>query len=281
MRSTALLAMTVLLALVGASCDTTQPLQADPQFLELRVDASDVSNAAFFDVYDGTSDCNNDGLPDDDDMDGEPDTFLWCLTRTGPLPTGTTQGFPWNFTVEVTIVRSTSTEREALTSELARDSFELSITPSDTRTQWTVEPPGPLPPIFESGCRFDFANPRVRTTVFRDVLASTSNPISTLNPIDYGTKGSGLCSNSDPGGPVIDAITSGDTFPFPIALGKGDSITVKIVRDDEAPDGIDDVAGVGPGISANLVLNDQNLQVDGQTSATAQNSSFSFNYTSR
>jgi hypothetical protein len=273
----------MLLVVTGNSCDTTQPMQAETQLVELYVDAGGLpngSNTRFFNVYDGMADCNGDGEPDDDDMDGQPDVFLHCLTRTN-RPSGGPNGLPWNYTVEVSIVRNDATGPERITSEQAMANPTFSLTPSDTRTNFSASPPPDLAPINLAGCRFTFSNKRIRTAINQTVLAATYNPLAIINPSQYGTEGTGLCSTHDPGPPVVDRLTGTD-YPYVIALGKGETLTVKIVNAVTAPDGVTpgvDFPAPGPSVNARLFLNGKNLNI--QNASAAPGGDFSVTYTSR
>jgi hypothetical protein len=280
------MACVFVLAVLTSSCDTIQPLLAEQQLIELQFDSSAITSVPFFDVYTGTSDCNGDGLPDDDDMDGVPDTFLFCLDHDAFITPREARGFPWNYTVEITILPADGVLPELITSMQAAASSQFSLTPSDTRTSFggIVQP---QPPIRIGACEFSFFGGRIRSQVFGgfdgepSVLASTTNPLAVLRPDPYGIKGMGLCSVSDPGPPVVDSI-SGSTYPFPIILDKGATVTVKAIRAIDPPDGVVDyLPSDGPGLSAVLTLGGTRLRVLGKDSADASSPDISFSYTSR
>jgi hypothetical protein len=112
-------------------------------------------------------------------------------------------------------------------------------------------------------------------------MASTSNPLSTLDPATYGTKGKGLCSVFYPGPPGLDR-DAGAAYPFPITLHKGDTVTVGARRAVDGPEGLDIQNPPGPSISATFTLDGTGVNVRGTTSSEpGPGEGFTFSYTTR
>ncbi|HXV77906.1 MAG TPA: hypothetical protein VD788_16465, partial [Candidatus Polarisedimenticolaceae bacterium] len=91
----------------------------------------------------------------------------------------------------------------------------------------------------------------------------------------------GLCSTADPGPPVVDSL-SGSTYPFPLQLPKGGTVTVKAIRSDVAPPGVAGFSPAGgPVVSAQLLVNGTPVSVDGTTTSPNSQTGISFSYSSR
>ncbi|MCP3979878.1 MAG: hypothetical protein GY716_11265 [bacterium] len=272
------LALTVALALT--SCDTTQPLQVGSQTLTL-VTSSAGGRVLLFDVWEGFEDT----LDGDDEPDPGTETFLWCLyvfgggaepERLDVSPTS----IPWAFGIEVRRIPAGET-----TSELVSLPESAELTANLTVYDETLQQPAfpPLPEIVEQNRTFKFRAPRRVTALNREVVAATSNTLSTLNPAAYEV-GSGLCSRSDPGLPVVD----GGTPPLDVEVGKGDSILVTVTRgpllDGQFLDHNDEpmITLFPSGITTTVRLDDVPVTPQGNSTTGAdEGDSASFSYTSR
>lgn len=278
MRSISRLACVLLLALVSLSCDTTQPLQFGEQGFTVDMRATGTI-VRLMNVYTGYEDNDGDGQPD-----GE--TFLFCLWRVSTDPNNpgiVTRGptsVPWGYFIEISRIPAGETEPELIVSQAAVSDETANITEYD-QTDSIFGPISPLPPITIDDRTFKFENPVIRTEAFETVMASTSNPVSTLDPGNYGAKGSGLCSVFYPGPAGIDR-PSGAAYPFPVTLDKGDTVIVGARRANDGPQGLGVVNPPAPGLAATFKLDGSAVTVKGTlSSAPGAGSALNFTYTSR
>jgi len=233
MRGARKLGWLVLLVVLTAACDTTQPLQLDEQTFALNVRGLG-GVVPVYNVYDMFEDSNGDGAADDIDGDGDGDFFLWCKSTTS---TANASSVPFGYTIEITILREGTTEREMVTSTAAMTDTSLNITDYDTQVPNIPGVPPTLAPITEGVHTYKFENGRRRSAANITVAAATSNPLSTAVPGTYGI-GNGLCSLVFYGPAVIDA-PSGNAYPLTFVLRKGDTVTVKAIRATDAfPNGV-------------------------------------------
>jgi hypothetical protein len=272
------MACVFLLALVGLSCDTTQPLQYGEQGFTTDMRATGTI-VRLMNVYTGFEDNDGNNQPD-----GE--TFLFCLWRmsTDPSKPGiATRGptsVPWNYFIEISRIPAGQTDAELIVSEAALTDEFANLTEYD-KTDSIFGPVPARPPITIGGRTFKFVNPVIRTEAFEAVMASTSNPVSTLDQANYGAKGSGLCSLFYPGPAGIDRPT-GAAYPFPITLEKGDTVIVGARRANDGPTGLGIANPPAPGLAATFKLAGIAVNVNGtQSSAPGGGEALSFTYTTR
>lgn len=281
MRSISRMACVFLLALVSLSCDTTQPLQLSEQGFTIDMRATG-TQVRLMDVYTGFED--NDG---DDEPDG--DTFLFCLWRperdNGIIVPGTIDvrgptSVPWNYFIEVSRVPAGDTERELIVSDDAVSDALANLTEYDQTSVIFGNVPALLP-ITIDDTTFKFVNGVIRTEAWEEVMASTSNPMSTRDPANYGAKGSGLCSTFYPGPAGIDR-PSGAAYPFPLTLEKGDTVIVGARRAVDGPPDLGVVNPPAPGLASTLKLDGIAVTVNGtETSAAGAGEALTFSYTTR
>lgn len=282
MRTISRVSCVLLLVLASLSCDTTQPLQFGQQGFQINVRATGTI-VRVMDVYTGFEDNDDNGEPD-----GE--TFLFCIWRpqrtdTGQIIPGTidTRGptsVPWNYYIEIERLPAGATDSELLVSEAALTEAVSNLTDYDT-TESIFGPVPPLAPITIDGRTFKFENGIIRTEAREDVMASTSNPVSTLDPTNYGQKGDGLCSEFYPGPAGIDR-TAGASYPFPVALEKGDTVIVGARRAVDGPPGLGVQNPPTPGLASTFTLDGIAVNVRGTvTSLPGPGESFNFSYTTR
>jgi hypothetical protein len=278
MRTIGTMACVLVLAFISLSCDTTQPLLLEEQAFELSLRAPGTI-VRLMDVYDGFEDSDNDGVPD-----GE--TFLFCRWRIvieDGVPVIATRGptsVPWNFTIEITVIPAGATEGELVVSEDAVLESITNLTNYD-QTRSIFGPVSPLSPIVIGNRTFKFTNGRILTEAREEVMASTSNPVSSLDPGTYGTKGEGLCSDFYPGPSGVDR-ASGTPYPFRIVLKKGDTVTVGARRGLAAPQGLGVQNPPAPGLSSDFTLDGLAVNVRGTTSSElGPGEGFVFSYTTR
>jgi hypothetical protein len=287
MRTISRVACVLVLALVILSCDTTQPLLLKEQGFELQVRATGTI-VRVMDVYTGFEDNDNDGQPDGD-------TFLFCLWRPPRndqgviLPGIATRGptsVPWGYYLEVSRLPAGATDTELVVSEDAVTNPLSNLTEYD-QTDSIFGPVPPLDPvtiedpITNENRTFKFTNGTILTEAREEVMASTDNPLATLDPANYGTKGEGLCSDFYPGPAGIDRL-SGATYPYSITLEKGDTILIGARRAVDGPQGLGVTNPPAPGLSATFKLDGVAVSVKGtQSSAQGPGEAFSFSYTTR
>lgn len=282
MRTISRVACVLVLALVILSCDTTQPLMLDQQGFQLNVRATGTI-VRLMDVYIGFEDNDGDGQPDGD-------SFLFCLWRsprhptTGdPLPGIDTRGptsVPWWYYIEISRLPAGATESELVVSDEAVTDAVSNLTDYD-QTGPIFGPVDPLDPITIDGRTFKFTNGIILTEAREDIMASTSNPVSTLDPAEYGIKGEGLCSDFYPGPPGIDRL-AGVAYPFPISLEKGDTILVGARRGEVGPPGLGVQNPPAPALASTFTLDGIAVNVRGTlASRPGPGEAFSFSYTTR
>lgn len=280
MRTISWVACVLTLALIGLSCDTTQPLVLDQQGFELTLRSTGPEVRQMY-VYTGYEDNDNNGQPDGDE-------FLVCFWR-GPVDPGTGQviplrraptSVPWSYYIEVTRLPAGETQSELLLTPAASTNAAVNVADYDRTSPLFGSVPA-RQPVTIDGRTFKFRNGRILLEARQDVMSSTSNPLSTLDPATYGQKGKGLCSVYYPGPPGFDR-SAGAAYPFPITLQKGDTVTVAARRAVDGPQGLDIPNPPGPSISATFTLDGTGVSVRGTTSSEAgPGEGFTFSYTTR
>jgi hypothetical protein len=136
----------------------------------------------------------------------------------------------------------------------------------------------PKLPITEQGRTFKFMNPRRLSAAHRDVVSTTSNPLSSLNPGMYGL-GNGLCSDGNLGDAKIDNRPQ----PYSVVFSKGDTVIVEARRGEEAPEPLEGLVTSEPAIDAAIQVDGQRVSVSGgnTTSTDAPGAEISFWFTSK
>jgi hypothetical protein len=280
MRTIRRVACVLVLALVIISCDTTQPLLLDQQGFTLDVRATGTI-VRVMNVYIGYEDNDDNEIPDGEE-------FLFCLWRmvlnseTGGMDIDTRgpTSVPWGYYIEVSRLPAGGTEPELIVSEEAVTDALSNLSEYD-QTDSIFGPVQPLAPITIDDRTFKFKNGIILTEAREEIMASTDNPVSTLDPASYGAKGSGLCSDFYPGPAGIDRM-SGAGNPLPIILKKGDTIIVGARRGVDGPPGLGVQNPPMPALAANFKLDGIAVNVRGTTStAPGPGQAFSFSYTSR
>jgi hypothetical protein len=281
MQSISRMACVFLLALVSLSCDTTQPLQFGEQGFTVEMRATG-TQVRLMDVYTGYEDNDGNNIPDGD-------TFLFCVWRpkrdNGLILPGTIDergptSVPWYFSIEVSRLPAGATEAEMIVSEDAISEGLANLSEYDKTAVIFGNVPAVQPKTI-NGRTFKFTNGVIRTEAWEAVMASTSNPVSTLDPANYGAKGSGLCSTFYPGPVGIDR-TAGASYPFPVTLDKGDTVIVSARRATEGPPGLGVVNPPAPGLSANFKLDGIDVAVKGtKSSDPGPGTALTFSYTTR
>lgn len=206
----------LLFAIVLASCDTAQPEQVDSQTAEITISAVN-SSVQMFNVWDVFEDSNQDNVPDGP-------SFLWCEQAIvgGNLVFVGATSVPWNFSVEVSVLRGETGASEVITDVLSLDPEAntalydtiVILGATGTHSEVVVDDMGTIR-------RFQFGSGRRLSVANRAVVSATSNPVTDLDA-SYGW-GNGLCSLGDPGEPAVDD----QLQPYSVSLGKGDTVIVK------------------------------------------------------
>jgi len=261
----------LLVALTGA-CDSTQPQQVGQQSLELRVIGVGAQMPSYF-VYQFYEDLP----PYNQQQDPGEDLYLFCKDAAG-FQDISPQSVPWNYSLEVSILRAGETAPEVITSPEGLD-VEFNLTEYDTSVG-SGSTPFRNPIVLDNGRTFRFLNPgRILSAANREVRMATSNPLSDSGVAPYGTVGQGRCSAGDPGEPMID----GGGIPLVLDLQKGDTVVVNLRRANDLPDNFPndpDLLTAEPRIRAILSLGGRELQVRGEAVTGLEPSSgISFSYT--
>jgi hypothetical protein len=249
----------VLLLALGGGCDTTQPLQIDLESYQLEIIGESQSTLAFYNVYYMVED----GVPDQ--------VYLFCRQATVLR----VDSVPWNFSVQVEVLRNGETIMEEIVSSL---DVGDNLTPYDEQV-YTEGIPTQNPITFDTGTElrtFRFNNPAPRRMAVsnQEVMAAVTNPLYELDPATYGI-GNGLCSLGYPGDPGI----LGTPQPIDIELAKGDTLVVQARKATVAPSGTWYLT-TQPKIEGRLLLNGLEVDVTGDTKSTTDpGAGISFSFT--
>jgi hypothetical protein len=195
MRFAARLAGVFLLTACLVGCDKAQVAQLESQMATISI-AVVGTDAELLNVWD---------LIEDSDLDGQPDdgiVYLFCETifqQGSPPPPPRTVSVepPWNHSLRISILRADSTEFEQLTDDTYLNT-SANLTPYDDQVLGgnQIFKPDIFPFM---GSNFRFSNSRQMSTVNRNVVVATTNPLTALDPSTYNYK-NGLCSvSTDPG----------------------------------------------------------------------------------
>lgn len=201
----------ILLAAALPACDSTEPLTSpSTQTVELRfiVEAGSIFEVDMWDRY---VDPNSNGQVDP----GEPSAGLWCGEDAFFSRVGVTQA-PWEFTVDIRIVRNGTVVQEVLTTPNAFSRF-LSATLEDPTVILGETPVRPS--NAEPG--YAYANPRRLPDTSYDYFTAC------LPDVDVPTFGQ----------------VGGLPVPVQISLQKGDTL---IVTAGQSPNGITNYGPAGP-----------------------------------
>jgi hypothetical protein len=300
MRGARIVGSLALLVGLAPACDTTQPLQLTDQLfgLTMRGSGGVVPIYDAYDMYEDSARCQGDtatrcsddgdcvgtgpcvpadGVADDNDGDGTGDLWLWCRNTASSTNTTTASSVPFGFTIEVTILRAGTTEREQVTSPVAME-FPLSNKSEYDANVLAI--PGAPPaqaPIVVGDSTYEFTNPRRLSAAAESVAAATSNPVSDANPGTYGL-GNGLCSTFYWGPAVIDA-AGANQYPLEFVLNKGDNVTVKAIRADAFPSGVPIQNPAAVQLLASLSSEGRTVEVQGTFFASAAEPSMVFTFT--
>jgi hypothetical protein len=251
----------VLLLALAAGCETTQPLQIDEETYELQLLCDPNDRLPAYDVWAMTED----GVPEV--------VYLFCESA-GEFEV---ESIPWNFSIEVEILRAGATAPEEVTTSDALDPLTnltkydwsepvYGVTPS--KSPITIDDGGNLRTFsFEPIARFSAANELV--------MMSISNPLSDFDPNTYGL-GDGLCSNHYPGPAGIDGMAQ----PVSLQIRKGDTLIVQARKDVDHPQGFNYLGDNQPLIEGQLLLDGQEVTVRGENrSSLDPGAGFSFSFT--
>jgi hypothetical protein len=280
MRFAARLAGVFLFTACLVGCDKAQVAQLESQMAAISVSVVG-TDAELLNVWDLIEDVDLDGLPDDGIV------YLFCETifQSGsPPPPARTISVtpPWNHSLRISILRADSTEFEQLTDDVyLNTSANLSSYDPQVLFGNTILKPDPF--VF-GGSAFRFTNARQMSTVNRNVVVATSNPLSTLDLNQFGYK-NGLCSEATDPGP---SMFGGAPQPFTVVLGKGDTIKVEARKAVNPPQGLTDGAGnpltlIEPVLVGELVIDGITINGLGgdASSEPVAGDGFSFFYSSR
>ena len=265
MRQMICLAVLALCLLSMSACDSEQPQETGSQTMQVLIEAGNAA-VGVYDVWEQYFDYNGDGIPDDFHPGDPPvpiDTPLQVVCRRAVDPGGAlvsgTSLTPWNYALEISIIRAGTTEIERLTTTEALDSsFNLTTYPSDMLTGAQL-PGADCPP-------FAVCNPIGRLAGTHRVV------IDSLHPTCPGSPGLG-----DPrmSGTLAEPLPA----PFTLDLEKGDTIIVKARKSISPPEGVEVFSE--PTLQGSVFLN--GLQISNLTgtsvSTSDQAAGISFSFT--
>ncbi len=248
MRQMSCLAVLALCLISISGCDSEQPQQTSGQTMQIEIDTGNAS-VGVFDVWEQYFDVNNDGIPDETDPLGNiliPPLQTACrraLDRSSAIinrddavtHVGRT---PWNYSLEISIIRAGTTVIQRLTTTDALKSTFNMTRYSDTFLTGAQVPGTDCP----TGA---ICNQIGRlTSTHRIVIDSTYNfhPNSNeLLPLDENNRWDLIC----PGSPVLGNPRMNGTLtnplppPFTMDLQKGDTILVKARKNITPPEGVE------------------------------------------
>ena len=252
----------LLLLAVAGGCDTIAPLQIEEQTYELQIVGTSVGPIPVYQIYDMYE-------------EGVGDYFLFC--ETAPGLQFTPSSAPWNFSVQIEILRAGETEPEIITSGGALDpDMNLTLYDQNPAIIGGLADKDSITIGMAPNTRtFHFENPRRLTVASEEVMMATTNPLSDAVPATYGL-GAGLCSNAYPGPANIDGMPQ----PMSILLNKGDTVLVQARKSDISPTGVWYLPNEAA-IQGNLLLDGNNVSVRGERrSERDTGAGFSFSFTS-
>jgi hypothetical protein len=224
------------------------PATPTPAELQCATDADCMGIVGFSGV------CGSDGVADDLSFppDGTPDVFVFCeqALDTGGNPIqSSVQNVPWNFSVQIRVLRDGETVKDAI---VTSPNVGSNLTPYDDFLSTVIVPACPAVPITgvpcpDPGNAFFYSNPRRRSQASREVVDSNVFTIpGTLQP---------AC----PGEPQGDSGINGQNLPISIRVNKGDTVLV----DARKTDGQTIPILNEPTLAATVTLDGSQVQPDG------------------
>jgi len=272
MRSSWMLFGVVAFLAVAAGCETTQPLQLSEQHFEFRVEGLGASTTSQY-VWNMYEDLNDNGVQDPEEV-----TYYYCqrLGSEALPPTSV----PFEYTIQVTLLRAGTTEWEPVTSGDAL-SFSANLSLYDGNSSSSNAPfknpitigEGEDARTFRFGT--DFEERRVLSGANRDIVSATTNPLHDIDPVTY-PLGDGLCSSYDPGFARVD----NQPLPLNLTLLKGDSLKVELRRGFAPPEGME--YSIEPQLRMLLLLDGRSVTVQGDDiTGKEPGAGASFTYTFR
>ncbi|MDH3627526.1 MAG: hypothetical protein OEV00_00970 [Acidobacteriota bacterium] len=286
LRVLATVGVLLVLSVFTIGCDSTQPIGAGPVTYEVQMSAVNVigflggQGIRSYRVWEMYEDNDNNGQPDDIDMDGVPDLFNFCrdLLASDTSHVNPTS-VPWSYTVEISVIPAGTTGEVIVSSPAGlTDDPLINLSRYDNSSRPLVLGTSqPTVMIDDGGMMrtFRFRDPLKLSQAHTRVARSTSNPLSDFDPMTYGL-GNGLCSAIDPGPTVVDGQEN-----FLVDLSPGDTIIVRARRGAGAPMGIE-TNGREANLSGTLSQDGLTVSVIGSASSDAvTGAGFSFSFTAR
>ncbi len=245
MRQLVCLAVLALCLIPMAGCDSEQPQGSDAQTMQVLIQAGNAS-AGLYDVWEQYYDANLDGIPDETDPMGNflpQPVFVACRRAfQNGQPISGTGKTPWEYSLEISIIRAGTTTIERLTTTEALNST-FNMTPYSDEFATGAQPPGNdcLPPaVCNSIGRLLGTNRIVIDSTYdadpQDNMNLPVNFVDNLNRWDLACPGSPLL-NGEPrmSGTLAAPLPS----PFTMGLEKGDTILVKARKKIGEPNGVE------------------------------------------
>ena len=236
MRQMICLAVLALCLISISGCETTQPQQIGSQNMQIEILTGNAA-VGVFDVWEAYFDTNNDGIPDETDPDGNillPPVQTICRRafESGGEEVIAVQNTPWNYSLEISIIRAGTTVIERLTTTEALNSI-FNMTPYADGLLAGAQQPGADCPLLAT-CNLVGRLP----STHRIVIDST-HPSCPGSPVLGDPRMSGTLASPLPP-------------PFTTEVEKGDTILVKARKNFAPPEGVE--IGSEPTLQGSLFL---------------------------
>ena len=223
MRQMICLAVLALCLILMSSCDSEQPQEIGSQTMQILVEAGNAS-AGVYDTWEQYYDVDNNGIPDETDPAGtllpEP-VFVVCrrATATGGGELFGSGSTPWNYALEISVIRAGTTVHERLTTTEALNAT-FNLTPyAEGFLNGAQQPGGDCP-------QFAVCNFIARVLGTHRLVVDSTFPTCPGSPGLGEPRMSGTLANPLPA-------------PFTLDLEKGDTILVKARKSITPPEGVE------------------------------------------
>ncbi len=259
MRRSCVLALVCLLPIAGG-CDSSQPAQVGQRTLAIDFAANNLA-VQTYNVWDLTQDVDGDGQPDNN--------FLVCEldTDNNGVPLTTIVSGPWQYSVQIGVIRAGETTETQLSSTAAASSVTANLTPYDTISgRGRTCPRFPPVPCPDPSGEFVYTNPQ-RISSANPLLVNVTDP---QNPPRVN------CPTADLGDPAVDG-----RLPFLVTVNRGDTVVVRARKAEDPALGFSGVLS-NPSLAGRVVLDGQQVTPIGTIASTADlGAGITFSYTVR
>ncbi|GEM_PF-7133855 len=251
MRRVICLAFLILCVALFTSCDSTQPQEVGEQLLQIEIAAGNASINAY-DVWEQYYDEDGDGIPDDTDPFGNllpSPVQIACRKARNPQNNDlifASANTPWNYSLEISIIRAGTTDIEVLTSTEALSST-FNMTDYSTDFLPGMQLPGAdCPP--SAICNPIGRMPGTHRIVVDSTFDNTSVDLDLVCPGGGGLGDARMAGTVGSPGPV----------PFTLSVAKGDTVLVKARKNFDAPNGI--ILSSEPTLQGTVFLDGSQIQ---------------------